>query len=75
MIKELSDTYGKTPAQIILRWDVQKGVITIPKSTKAHRLKENADIFDFALSDEDMKRLSDLNENKRIGPDPDNFDF
>ena len=53
----------------------QKGVITIPKSTKAHRLKENADIFDFALSDEDMKRLSDLNENKRIGPDPDNFDF
>ncbi|BBP91689.1 hypothetical protein BsIDN1_53070 [Bacillus safensis] len=53
----------------------KKGVITIPKSTKAHRLKENADIFDFVLSDEDMKRLSDLNENKRIGPDPDNFDF
>jgi diketogulonate reductase-like aldo/keto reductase len=48
---------------------------TSPKSTKAHRLKENADIFDFSLSDEEMKRLSDLNENKRIGPDPDNFDF
>ncbi|TKD56628.1 aldo/keto reductase [Bacillus sp. S2(2019)] len=75
LITELAGTYSKTPAQIILRWDVQKGVITIPKSTKAHRLQENADIFDFVLSDEDMKRLSDLNENKRIGPDPDNFDF
>ncbi|WP_353854884.1 aldo/keto reductase [Bacillus sp. Bos-x628] len=75
LIKELAKKYNKTPAQMILRWDVQQDVITIPKSTKPHRLKENAQIFDFAISDEDMKRLSDLNENKRIGPDPDNFDF
>ncbi|MGE6628804.1 aldo/keto reductase [Bacillus sp. NPDC077027] len=75
LLMELAETYGKTPAQIILRWDVQHDVITIPKSTKPHRLKENADIFDFELSIEDMKRLSALNENKRIGPDPDHFDF
>ncbi|MDM5299153.1 aldo/keto reductase [Bacillus pumilus] len=75
LIEELAKTYSKTPAQIILRWDVQQDVITIPKSTKPHRLKENADIFDFVLSDVDMERISDLNENKRIGPDPDNFDF
>lgn len=75
LIKELADTYQKTPAQIVIRWDLQNGVITIPKSTKAHRLAENADVFDFELSAGDMKQIDQLNEDHRIGPDPDNFDF
>ncbi len=75
LIKELAGAYQKTPAQIVIRWDLQNGVVTIPKSTKAHRLAENADVFDFQLSAEDMEQIDQLNENHRIGPDPDNFDF
>ncbi|MCM3618524.1 aldo/keto reductase [Sutcliffiella horikoshii] len=75
LIKELAGSYQKTPAQIVIRWDLQNGVVTIPKSTKAHRLAENADVFDFQLSAEDMEQIDQLNENHRIGPDPDNFDF
>jgi diketogulonate reductase-like aldo/keto reductase len=74
-IKELAEKYNKTMAQIVLRWDIQNGVVTIPKSVKEHRIIENADIFDFELSSEDMERISALNENFRVGPDPDNFDF
>ena len=48
--------YGKSVAQVILRWDLQNGVITIPKSTKEHRIVENANVFDFELTKEDMKR-------------------
>ncbi|WP_040950924.1 aldo/keto reductase [Gorillibacterium massiliense] len=72
---ELAAKYGKSVAQIILRWDLQHGVITIPKSTKKQRILENATLFDFALSQEDMERIDGLNQNKRIGPDPDHFDF
>ncbi|MCP6682561.1 aldo/keto reductase [Bacillus nakamurai] len=75
VLQELAQSYGKSAAQIILRWDLQNGVITIPKSTKKHRIQENADVFDFELSAEDMKRIDELNENVRVGPDPDNFDF
>ncbi|MBY8913193.1 aldo/keto reductase [Bacillus sp. YC2] len=74
-LQDIAQSYGKSTAQIILRWDLQNGVITIPKSTKKHRIQENADIFDFELSAEDMKRINELNENMRVGPDPDNFDF
>jgi methylglyoxal/glyoxal reductase len=72
---ELAQKYGKSVAQIILRWDLQNGVVTIPKSIKQHRIVENADIFDFELSLEDMAKIDGLNEDRRIGPDPDNFDF
>jgi methylglyoxal/glyoxal reductase len=58
-----------------LKWDLQNGVVTIPKSTKPQRIMENASIFDFALTEDDMKRINDLNQNKRVGPDPDHFDF
>ncbi|MFC4598343.1 aldo/keto reductase [Cohnella hongkongensis] len=71
----LAAKYGKTPSQIILRWDVQSGIVTIPKSVKEARIRENADIFDFELTDEDMTAIDNLNQNYRIGPDPDNFDF
>jgi methylglyoxal/glyoxal reductase len=75
VIKELAEKYGKTPAQIVLRWDLQHGVVTIPKSVKEHRIRENADVFDFELSQEDMDKLDALNKNHRFGPDPDNFNF
>ncbi len=75
LLVELARHYGKSVAQILLRWDLQNGVITIPKSTKPHRIAENASVFDFELTAEDMARIGALNENLRIGPDPDHFDF
>lgn len=75
VIHEIAAKYGKSAAQVILRWDLQHGVITIPKSTKEHRIIENASVFDFELSSEDMARIDALNRNERVGPDPDNFDF
>lgn len=74
-LKEIAETHGKSVAQIILRWDLQNDVVTIPKSINEHRIVENASIFDFELSAEEMEKISSLNENKRVGPDPDNFDF
>ncbi|MCA1293504.1 aldo/keto reductase [Paenibacillus sp. alder61] len=75
VLQEIGAKYGKTVAQVILRWDLQHGVITIPKSTKEARIIENASIYDFSLSEEDMNRIDALNENRRVGPDPDNFNF
>ncbi|MFI2856113.1 aldo/keto reductase [Paenibacillus sp. JSM ZJ436] len=75
VITELAAKYSKTPAQIILRWDLQHGIIVIPKSVKEHRIRENGDIFDFELSAEDLAQLDSLNENKRFGPNPDEFLF
>ncbi|GMB08041.1 diketogulonate reductase-like aldo/keto reductase [Thermolongibacillus altinsuensis] len=72
---EIGKKYGKSPAQVILRWDLQNEVVTIPKSVKPHRIKENADLFDFELTAEDMEKIDALNKDERIGPDPDNFDF
>ncbi|MEK5520627.1 aldo/keto reductase [Heyndrickxia sporothermodurans] len=74
-LQEIGTKYNKSVAQVILRWDLQNGIITIPKSTKEHRIIENSTIFDFELSADDMKRIDSLNENHRVGPDPDNFDF
>lgn len=75
VLTEIAAKYGKSVAQIILRWDLQHGVVTIPKSVHEHRIVENASIFDFALTPEDVARIDSLNENLRVGPDPDNFDF
>jgi diketogulonate reductase-like aldo/keto reductase len=74
-IVELSEAYKKTPSQIILRWDLQHGVVTIPKSIRAERIAENANIFDFELSNADIDLLDGLNLNERKGPDPDHFNF
>lgn len=73
VITELAEKYGKTPAQIILRWDLEHGVVTIPKSVREARIKENSDIFDFSLSPDDVKKIDGLNQNHRLGPDPDTF--
>lgn len=74
-IVKIAEKHKKSPAQIILRWDLQNEVVTIPKSIKENRIIENASIFDFELTTEEMKEISSLNKNERIGPDPDNFDF
>ncbi|SFE67323.1 Aldo/keto reductase [Bacillus sp. OV194] len=75
VLKEIADHHNKSVAQIILRWDLQNGVITIPKSTKEHRIIENSMVFNFELSDMEMNRINELNQNLRVGPDPDDFDF
>ena len=75
VFKEMAKKYGKSIAQIVLRWDLQKGVVTIPKSSKKERIASNADIFDFELSAEDVAFLDNLDRGQRFGPDPDTFDF
>lgn len=67
--------YGKTPAQILLRWNVQQGIIPIPKSKNPTRLAENMAVFDFALEGEDMAALSGMDQNRRTSHDPLTFDF
>lgn len=77
-VKEMSglaEKYNKTPVQIVLRWNLQKDVITIPKSVKKERIESNADIFDFELSKEDLALIDSLDKNHRLGADPDNFNF
>lgn len=72
---EIGARYGKSASQVVLRWDIQQGVVTIPKSVNPERIRENADIFDFELSPEDMTAISALNAGKRLGADPLDFDF
>lgn len=75
ILTEIGAKYGKSPAQVVLRWDLQNEVVTIPKSINPVRLEENADIFDFALTPEEVAQINALNRNQRFGPDPDNFNF
>ena len=72
LIKELAGKYGKSAAQILLRWGVQRGTVVIPKSTNPTRQVENISLFDFNISDEDMQKISGLNKNKRYN-DPGAF--
>lgn len=71
----IGEKYGKTPAQVSLRWILQKGVIAIPKSVHRERIFSNKDIYDFELSAEDMQVIAGLDRGYRTGPDPFNFDF
>ncbi|MNJ45603.1 aldo/keto reductase [Paenibacillus bouchesdurhonensis] len=75
VLKAIGAKYGKSTAQVIIRWDLQNEIVTIPKSAKEHRIIDNANVFDFELTSEEMEQINELNQNKRIGPDPDNFDF
>ncbi len=74
-IGDIAKKYSKSPAQVIIRWDLQNGVITIPKSVHQNRIAQNTEVFDFALTDEDMAAINALNKDQRVGPDPDNFNF
>ena len=71
VIDEIASKHGKSRAQVLLRWDLQHGVVTIPKSVHRERIEENAKLFDFELDDGDMKKLDGLDRGERIGPDPD----
>lgn len=66
IVKEIADNHGKTPAQIALRQQVQRGIVVIPKSTHKDRMKQNLDIFDFELTEDEMTRLKQLDENKSM---------
>jgi 2,5-diketo-D-gluconate reductase A len=74
-VDDIARRYGKAPAQVILRWHIERGDIVFPKSVTPARIRENIDIFDFELTGEDVEAISALNRNQRTGPDPDKFDM
>ncbi|MEV7073945.1 aldo/keto reductase [Streptomyces sp. NPDC091972] len=69
----IAQKHGRTPAQIVLRWHLQLGNVVIPKSVTPSRIKENIEVFDFSLDDEDLAAIRALNEDRRLGPDPATF--
>jgi diketogulonate reductase-like aldo/keto reductase len=75
VLVELAQQYQRTAAQIVLRWHLQNEIIIIPKSVRQSRIVENADLFDFELSANDMAKIDALHQNKRFGPNPDEFLF
>jgi diketogulonate reductase-like aldo/keto reductase len=66
VVQDLAETYDKTPAQVVLRWEVQKGVVTVPKSTSPDHIRANVDIFDWELSPEDERRIDEIPEMERV---------
>ncbi len=70
LLQKLSAKYQKSPVQIVLRWDIQKGVVTIPKSVTPERIISNAAVFDFELAEEDVALIDKLDRNVRMGEDP-----
>jgi diketogulonate reductase-like aldo/keto reductase len=73
LINDLARKYDRSPAQICIRWQLQQGTVTIPKSVTPDRIRENAQVFDFDLSEDDMQAIRRLDEGRRIGPHPDEF--
>jgi 2,5-diketo-D-gluconate reductase A len=74
-IVSIASSVGKSPAQVVLRWHIERGDIIFPKSVTPARIEENIGIFDFELSGEDVEAISALDKNERTGPDPDTFDM
>jgi 2,5-diketo-D-gluconate reductase A len=74
-LDEIARRVGRTPAQVVLRWHIERGDIVFPKSVTPERIEENIEIFGFELSGEDVEAISALNRNERTGPDPDQFDY
>ncbi|OEL02055.1 aldo/keto reductase [Staphylococcus casei] len=69
-VKAVASETGKSPAQVIIRWNIEHGVVVIPKSVTPSRIEENLDVFNFSLTTEQIEQLDHLNEDRRIGPDP-----
>jgi 2,5-diketo-D-gluconate reductase A len=72
-IGAIANNHGKTPAQVILRWHLQIGNVTFPKSVTPERIRENIDVFDLELTDEEVKQIDQLDRGERLGPDPERF--
>lgn len=72
-LMSIGEKYGKTAAQVIIRWHLEQGLIVIPKSSNPQRIAENFDVFDFTLGEEDMAQIATLDIETRIGSDPDTF--
>lgn len=72
---DIGEKYGKSSAQVVLRWDLQRGVIPLPKSVHSTRIMQNIHVFDFDLDESEMQLISSLDTGKRNGADPNNFDF
>jgi 2,5-diketo-D-gluconate reductase A len=75
VIVEVAERLGRTPAQVTLRWHIQRGDVVFPKSVTRRRVEENFALFDFELGPEDMDAITGLNRDERIGPDPDQFNW
>jgi diketogulonate reductase-like aldo/keto reductase len=73
-VTALAEKYGRTPAQIVLRWHLQVGNVVIPKSVTPERIKANIDVFGFELDPDDIAGIDSLDRGERTGPDPDRFD-
>jgi 2,5-diketo-D-gluconate reductase A len=75
-LKALAQKHGRTPAQVVIRWHLDRGCIVIPKSVTPSRIRENFDVFDFTLDDDDLVKIAALDrKDGRIGPDPETADF
>ena len=75
ILKDIGDKYGKTTAQIALKWNIERGTMVLVKSTNPNRIKENISLFDFDLKEEDKHALTSLDKNKRFSNDPANKDW
>ncbi|ENA3448757.1 2,5-didehydrogluconate reductase DkgA [Yersinia enterocolitica] len=73
VIRQLAQKYSKTPAQIVIRWHLDSGLIVIPKSVTPARIRENFEVFDFKLHKDELTAISKLDSGKRLGPDPETF--
>ncbi|RLV55996.1 aldo/keto reductase [Aeromicrobium phragmitis] len=74
-VTQIAEAIGRAPSQVALRWHLQRGDIVFPKASSIERVRQNFDVFDFELSEADMGSISALDEGRRIGPDPDSFDY
>ena len=75
VLSQIGEAYGKSPAQVVIRWHLQHGLAVIPKSVHQQRIIENSNVFDFVISPEHMALIDGLETGERLGPDPDNVNF
>ncbi len=75
VVTAIAERHGKTPAQVVLRWHIENGVVAIPKSVKPHRIKENFDVFDFELTADEVASIDALDTGVRAGPDPETLNM
>lgn len=71
----IAEKHGKTPARVVLRWQIENGVVAIPKSVKPHRIKENFDVLDFELTADEVASIDALDTGVRAGPDPETLNM